>query len=87
MAITRSRVTAQGHISVHSDVCRKLGVGPGSVLEWDEDGVNIVVRRAGRYSSEDIHRVLFGEQALVTRSVEDLKEGIKRIVRQRNARI
>src|SRR5580692_5638103 len=38
MAIARSKVTAQGQISVPMDVRRKLGVGPGSVLEWDEDG-------------------------------------------------
>jgi AbrB family looped-hinge helix DNA binding protein len=86
MAIARSRVTAQGQISVPSDVRKKLGIGPGSVLEWDEDGNNIVVRRAGRYSSEDIHRVLFGTEALVTRSVEDLKEGIRAYVRKRHAR-
>jgi AbrB family looped-hinge helix DNA binding protein len=55
MAIARSKVTAQGQISVPLDVRRKLGVGPGSILEWEEDGDKIVVRRAGRFNSEDIH--------------------------------
>ena len=59
MAIARSKLTAQGQISVPADVRRKLGVGPGSVLEWEEDGNRIVVRRAGRFNSEDIHRMLF----------------------------
>ena len=38
MAIAHSKLTAQGQISVPAKVRRKLGVGPGSVLEWDEDG-------------------------------------------------
>jgi hypothetical protein len=37
----------------------KAGRRSGSVLEWDEDGDRVVVRKAGRYSSEDIHRALF----------------------------
>ncbi len=43
MAIARSKLTAQSQISVPADVRRKLGVGPGSVLEWEEDGNQIVV--------------------------------------------
>jgi antitoxin PrlF len=86
MAIARSRVTAQGQISVPAGVRRKLGVGPGSVLEWDEDGDRIVVRRAGKFSSEEIHNALFGERPPKTRSVDDLKEGVRRYVRRRYAR-
>jgi AbrB family looped-hinge helix DNA binding protein len=47
MALAQSKVTAQGQIAVPAEVRRKLGVGPGSVLEWDEDGEKIIVRRAG----------------------------------------
>ena len=86
MAIARSKVTAQGQISVPVDVRRKLGIGPGSVLEWDEEGTKIVVRRAGRFSSEDIHRMLFGVQAPETRSPGALREGVRRNVRKRYAR-
>ncbi|MGA2589455.1 MAG: AbrB/MazE/SpoVT family DNA-binding domain-containing protein [Bryobacteraceae bacterium] len=86
MAIARSKVTAQGQISVPVEVRRKLGVGPGSVLEWEEDGNKIVVRRAGRFSFEDIHRELFGQRTPMTRSVDELKEGIRRYVRRRYAR-
>ena len=43
MALAHSKVTAQGQISVPSDIRRKLGIGPGSVLEWDEEGDKIVV--------------------------------------------
>jgi len=86
MAIARSKLTAQGQISVPVDVRKKLGIGPGSVLEWEEEGNKIVVRRAGRFSSEDIHRALFGAQTPTTRSIGELKEGIRRYARKRYAR-
>ena len=50
MALAHSKVTAQGQISVPVDVRRKLGIGPGSILEWEEEGGKMVVRRAGRFS-------------------------------------
>jgi AbrB family looped-hinge helix DNA binding protein len=51
MALAQSRVTAQGQISFPVEVRRKLGIGPGSVVEWDEEGDAVVVRKAGRYYS------------------------------------
>jgi AbrB family looped-hinge helix DNA binding protein len=86
MAIARSRVTAQGQISIPSDVRKKLGIGPGSVLEWDEEGNHIVVRRASRFSSQDIHRALFGAKAPAAHSLDEMKEGVRRYVRKRYAR-
>jgi AbrB family looped-hinge helix DNA binding protein len=86
MAIAQSKVTAQGQISVPMDVRRKLGIAPGSVLEWEEDGDKMIVRRAGRYSSEDIHRELFGARAPETRSLEVMEEGIRDYIRKRHAR-
>ena len=59
MALAQSKLTAQGQISVPVEVRRRLGLSPGSVLEWEEQGDDIVVRRAGRYTSEDLHRALF----------------------------
>lgn len=86
MAIAQSKVTAQGQISVPVDVRRKLGIGPGSVLEWEEDGNQIVVRRVGRFSSEDIHRALFGTRPPVARSLDELRAGIRLYARKRHAR-
>jgi AbrB family looped-hinge helix DNA binding protein len=86
MAIAHSKVTSQGQISVPIDVRRKLGIGPGSILEWDQDGDQIVVRRAARFSSEVIQRALFPEGAPKSRTTDDLKEGIRRRVRERHAR-
>ncbi len=84
--IAHSKLTAQGQVSVPAAVRRRLGVGPGAVLEWDEDGGAIVVRRAGRYSFEDVHRTLFPKRAPKPRTIEQLKEGRRRYTRKRHAR-
>ena len=86
MAVAHSKLTAQGQISVPVEIRRKLGLGPGSILEWQEDGDRIVVQRAGRYSSEDIHRALFDKGEPKPRSLKELKEGIRRYARTRHAR-
>ena len=86
MTLAQSKVTAQGQISVPAAVRRKLGVGPGSVLEWEQEGEKIVVRRAGRYTSEDMHRALFPKGPPKPRKLAELKEGIRRYVRKRYAR-
>jgi len=86
MAIAQSKITAQGQISVPAEVRRRLGVGPGSILEWDEEGDKIVVRRRGRYSFEDIRRKLFGSRKLKPRTVEEMDEGIADYIRERYAR-
>jgi AbrB family looped-hinge helix DNA binding protein len=86
MPIAHSKVTAQGQISIPVEVRRKLGIGPGSVLEWEEDGEKMVVRRAGRFTSQDIHRALFGAKPPKTRSLDELKEGISQSIRKRHAR-
>jgi len=85
MAFPQSRVTAQGQISVPSEIRRKLGIGPGSVLEWDQDGEKITVRKAGRFSSEDIHNAVFAKPP-EPRKLEDLKEAVRRHVRRKYAR-
>jgi AbrB family looped-hinge helix DNA binding protein len=85
MAIARSKLTAQGQISVPAEIRRKLGLAPGSLLEWDEEGDHIVVRRAGRYSSTDIHEAIF-EAPKRPATPANVKEGIRKAVRKRQAR-
>jgi AbrB family looped-hinge helix DNA binding protein len=84
MAIAHSKLTAQGQISVPASVRRKLGIGPGSVLEWDDAGEQVVVRRAGRYTSEDVHRALFPTPPK-PKTLAELKEGVRRDVQRRRA--
>ena len=85
MALAQSRLTAQGQISVPAEVRKTLGVGPGSVLEWDEQNGQVVVRRAGRYTSKDVHGALFPEQGAEKKPV-DVKDAIRKYVRKRHAR-
>jgi antitoxin PrlF len=85
MSLPQSKVTAQGQISVPAEIRRKLGIGPGSVLEWEEEGDRVIVRRAGRYSSEDIHRAVFSQRPAAT-TTEDMKRGIAEHMRQKHAR-
>jgi antitoxin PrlF len=84
MALAHSKLTAQGQISVPAEVRRRLGVGPGSVLEWEQEGSAIVIRRAGRYSSEDLHHAIFKSRPR-RRSLAELKAGIQRHMRRRHA--
>ena len=85
MALAQSKVTAQRQISVPVEVRRKLGIGPGSVLEWEEEGDSVVVRKAGRYTSEDIHRSIF-PQAPASKKVEVFDKGLRRYMKKKHAR-
>jgi antitoxin PrlF len=85
MALAQSKLTAQGQISVPAEVRKKLGVGPGSVLEWDEQGDRVIVRRAGRYTSEEIHRALFPEED-ASKAPMGAKDAIRKYIRKRHAR-
>ncbi|MGK2858977.1 MAG: AbrB/MazE/SpoVT family DNA-binding domain-containing protein [Thermoanaerobaculia bacterium] len=85
MALPQSKLTAQGQISVPAEIRRKLGIGPGSVLEWDEDGEQVVVRKAGKFSSAEIHAALFSKKP-AARTLEELKQAIGRHVKAKHAR-
>ena len=54
MAFAQSKLTAQGQISVRMEVRRKLGIGPGSVVEWEEKDDAVIVRKAGRYKKSSL---------------------------------
>ena len=85
MALAQSKLTAQGQISVPAEVRKRLGVGPGSVIEWHADGAQVVVRRVGRFSSEDVHRSMFPAPPK-PRTLRELKAGLRRNVKRRRAR-
>jgi antitoxin PrlF len=85
MVIAQSKVTAQGQISVPAEVRRKLGLGPGSVLEWNAEGEKIVVKRATLHSSQELHQKVFGQSTDV-KSISELKEGIKQNMQKRYAK-
>ena len=79
-----SKITAQGQVSVPARIRRRLGLTPGSKIEWCESGGEVVVRRASKFSSRDIHEAVFDEP-LEPRSVADMDEGIRSRVRRKHA--
>jgi len=82
---THSKLTAQGQISVPAEVRRRLGLGPGSIIEWDERDGAFVVRRAGRYTCADIHDALFAGTARPSARI-DTKRALRTAVQRRHAR-
>jgi AbrB family looped-hinge helix DNA binding protein len=85
MALAHSRLTAQGQISVPAAVRRKLGLGPGSTLEWQEEGEKVVVRRVGRFTSADLHQAVFASPPR-PRTLAEIGAGRQKYVKRRHAR-
>jgi antitoxin PrlF len=86
MPLAHSKLTAQSQISVPAEIRKKLGVGPGSVLEWDAKNEEVIVRKAGRHTLEDVHDALFPQSAPKRKSATSVKEGIRKHIRQKYAR-
>lgn len=86
MPLAHSKLTAQGQISVPAGIRKKLGIGPGSILEWDEMNEEVIVRKAGQHTLEDVHDALFPQGRPKRISSASVKEGIKAHLRQKYAR-
>ncbi|QQR74178.1 MAG: AbrB/MazE/SpoVT family DNA-binding domain-containing protein [Holophagales bacterium] len=86
MKLALSRLTSQGQVSVPAEARRRLGLAPGSLLEWEAEGDLVVVRRGHRYSSADLHATLFPEGTPAPHSLQEMKEAIRRAVAKRHAR-
>lgn len=85
MTTTESRITAKGQISIPASVRRKLALAPGSRIEWVERDGEFVVRRASRYSSQDVHDAVF-RHSPAPATVEDMDEAIRRRMKDKHAR-
>lgn len=85
MSIAESRITAQGQISVPAKVRKKLGLAPGSVLEWHEQGGEVFVRRASRYTSQDVHDAIFTAPPKA-KSPAEMDQGIRDRMRRKHER-
>jgi bifunctional DNA-binding transcriptional regulator/antitoxin component of YhaV-PrlF toxin-antitoxin module len=83
MIIAKSKLTARRQLSVPAEVRQRLGVGPGSVVERNQQDGQVVVRRAGRYTSEEVHRAVFPEGA--PRYAPNAKEAIRKRIRKKHA--
>jgi AbrB family looped-hinge helix DNA binding protein len=88
MQKTQTKLTSQGQVSVPVAVRNFLHLMPGSVLVWSKDGDRIVVERATRHSTAEVHAALFGAQSPVAapaKSLADLKQGIRKRMQRRHA--
>lgn len=79
------RLTAQGQVSVPAEVRKRLGIGPGSVIEWELEGDKLVVRRASKYTLQDLHSALFPKGAPARKTGEELREGVRKHLRKKHA--
>ena len=77
-----TKLTSQGQVSIPAAVRHLLGLTPGSTVEWLQDGGDIIVKRAVRSSSADVHMALFPEaaqepaSASAVKTLAQLKQGI-----------
>jgi AbrB family looped-hinge helix DNA binding protein len=86
MAFAQSRLSPQGQISVPVEVRKRLGLEPGSVIEWDEHNGDVVVRRGGGATWGDIRKRLFPEGPPAAVSLAELDEAIGGAVAAKHAR-
>ena len=84
----QTKLTSQGQVSVPAAVRHLLGLAPGATVEWTQEGDSVVVRRAVRSSSSEVHEALFPEGTAGTQAKtrEELKQGIARHMQRRHAR-
>lgn len=85
MSIAHSKLTSQGQISVPVEVRRKLGLSAGSVLQWDEEEGKVVVRKAARFSSQDVHAAVFPRPPK-RRSLKAIKASVAQHLKNKHAR-
>jgi AbrB family looped-hinge helix DNA binding protein len=81
----KSKITAQGQISVPADIRKRLGVGPGSTLEWVEKDGKVFVKRAGGATWEDVHKAAFPAGPPSGAPV-DVKDAILQYILKKHAR-
>ena len=83
----QTKLTSQGQVSVPAAVRSFLHLTPGSALVWSQDGDRIVVERAKRHSTAEVHLALFGGPAAAApaKSLTELKQGVRLRMQRRHA--
>ena len=81
-----TRVTSQGQVSVPAAIRRKLGVEPGSTLQWIERGDEVVVRRRVGSTFEEMHKILFPNGPPKPISLKQMDEAIVDYVREKHGK-
>ena len=84
----QTKLTTQGQVSVPAAVRQILSLRPGSVLVWTEEEGRIMVERAVRHSTAEVHEALFADTAPASgpaRTLTELKQGIRQHMQRRHA--
>jgi AbrB family looped-hinge helix DNA binding protein len=84
----QTKLSSQGQVSVPASVRSFLHLIPGSVLVWTQDGDRIVVERAKRHSTAEVHAALFAGDAPATaqpKTLAELKQGVRQRMQRRHA--
>lgn len=84
MQSVESKITSKGQVSVPATVRRRLDLAPGARVEWMERDGEVIVRRASKYSSKDIHAAVFDEP-LKAASLADMDAGIRAHLKHKHA--
>ena len=87
MQKVQTKLTSQGQVSVPAAVRSFLHLMPGSVLVWSQEGDRIVVERATRHTTSDVHQALFegAVPASPAKTLTELKQGIRQRTQRRHA--
>jgi antitoxin PrlF len=88
MQKAQTKLTSQGQVSVPAAVRSFLHLTPGSLLVWSQEGDRIVVERAKRHNTAEVHQALFPAELPPTepaKSLAELKQGIRQRMRRRHA--
>jgi AbrB family looped-hinge helix DNA binding protein len=80
----QTKITSQGQVSVPAAVRNFLHLTPGSVLEWKLEGDRVVVERARRHTTAEVHQALFAT-APPAKSLAELKQGLRQHMKRRHA--
>jgi AbrB family looped-hinge helix DNA binding protein len=88
MLKVQTKLTSQGQVSVPAPVRHALGLTPGAMIEWTQEGDSIIVRRAVRSSTREVHEALFATEGASTpaKTLAELKQGIRQNMQRRHAR-
>lgn len=84
----QTKLTSQGQVSVPAAIRHLLALTPGAAIVWTEDKGQVTVQRAVKYTSEDAHKALFGNEdtTLAPKSLQELKQSIAQYMTQKHAR-
>ena len=84
MSLAQSKITAQGQVSIPVSVMRQFGLAPGEVINWETQGGQLVIEKAGLYSLADVQSALELPRGL-PKTAAQIREGIQARMRAKHA--